>query len=164
MIRATPIALVLLGGCAGTSTTPTPSLAPRAAEKLGFGEPEQVVVPVTADPVLDARVAALRTRLAMIAAGFDRDAAAAERAARVGAARSAGSEAWLNAQAALAQLDDWRAQASSVVTEADEAAVERAAALLGDYPGLESFATAARAEAARQSAAITRLQALTPTG
>ena len=112
--------------------------------------------------MLDARIAALATRMKAVAAGFDADAAKAERLARASGARTVGSDAWLDAQSALAGLDDWRAQATTVASDAEAAGSERAATLAPPYPALEALQKAADAEATRQDATIKRLQDALP--
>jgi len=155
--------IVLALSSCGRTDGAYPSLAVRPAEARGFAEPDAPPpAPAAPDPVLDARVAQSRRSLAVIASGFDRDAAAAQTAAGRTGAHVAGSDAWLDAQTALAQLDDWRSQASSAVTDADALASARAVALQPDYPGIETLRTAAAAEVARQDAAIRRLAALLP--
>lgn len=155
-------ALLLLAGCARDETT-YPSLAPRAVEKLGFAEPEAPPpAAVAPDPALDRTIAAKESALAAIVRGFDGDAARAERMAAAAKGRAVGSDAWLEAQTALAALDDWRAQATALVTDLDTLAADRAATLAPDYPALAGLRTRAQAEAARQSAAIARLTASLP--
>ena len=140
-----------------------PSLAQRPAEKRGFAEPEAPPPqPVAVDPALDARIKAMETTLATIVAGYDRDAARATAGAAKPGARTIGSDAWLDAQTALAALDDWRAQASSLATDADGLASARAATLAPTYPALERVRTAAAAEVARQDAGIRALSARLP--
>ena len=156
-------AAALLGGCADR-TSGSPSLAPRPIEKLGFAEPEAPApLPVTADPALDAALAAIAVRLEAVATGFGTDAGKAQAAARRARGQSVGSEAWLDAQAALAGLDDWRAQASAIVTDLDQLASERAAALAPDYPALVPLRARAQAEADGQADTIGRIQASLPT-
>lgn len=142
-----------------------PSLALRPAEARGFAEPEApAAAPVAADAALDARVAEARQSLARIARGFDRSAIAARAAAGRSGARTAGSDAWLDGQTALAMLDDWRAQASAAAADVDTLASTRAAALRPAYPEVETLRTAAAAEVARQDAAIRGLAAALPGG
>ena len=82
MIRpSTAVAFLLaIGGCAGDGAT-YPSLAPRAIEKKGFAEPDVPAAVATPDAALDARLAALGTRLEEIAKGFAERARDAERQA-----------------------------------------------------------------------------------
>jgi hypothetical protein len=158
--RIRPAALLLaLAGCAA-DVTRYPSLAPRAVEKAGFVEPVAPVAVATPDAALDSRLAGLAARLDAIAAGFAGAATVAERAAVAARGKPAGSEAWLDAQTALAQLDDWRAQASGLATDVEQVAIERGAALAPDYPALAALAARVDADAARQDQTIARLQAM----
>ncbi|MDB5696703.1 MAG: hypothetical protein JWN21_2246 [Sphingomonas bacterium] len=151
-----------LAGCA-VDRAGYPSLAPRAAERLGFNEPAIAApAPLVADPALNARLATLATTLATVTKGFDADAARARRAAGVGTARTVGSDAWLDAQSALAVLDDWRAQASALATELEALAGERAASVGTPYPALDRLRERASAEAGRQSAGIAAIGATLP--
>lgn len=155
-------ASLLLAGCA-TRADDFPSLSPRAAEKIGFAEPvAKPAAPVQPDPVLDARIGALDSQLATIAKGFDADAAIAGRAAGAARGKAVGSEAWITAETALAQLDDWRAQASSLATDAEALATERAASLAPAYPALDALVTRVEAEAGREGTTIEQLQAGLP--
>ena len=150
-------------GCARDEAT-YPSLAPRAAERLGFAEPTVAPpVPVTVDPALDTRLAGFAERLAAIVRGFDGDAARAKRAADVAGSTTVGSEAWVAAQTALASLDDWRAQAGGLASEIDDAARERAATIGTAYPPLDALRTQADAAATRQGEIIATIGATLPT-
>ena len=128
MKTAAALALVALSlaGCT-RDTTAYPSLAPRAVEQLGFAEPEVPIVEAKPDPALDARIVALGRSLDGTTTGFTADAAKAETAGARARGKPVGSDAWLDAQTALAQLDDWRAQTSSLLTDADGLASDRAA-------------------------------------
>ncbi len=155
-----PIALLpcLLSACAADDTR-YPSLARRAVEDADFREPPATTpAPPTSDPALDARIAALLDRLKTVAAGFDRDAAAARRLVAVRGAGTTGSEPWLAAQSALAELDDWRAQTGSIAADADDLGSERAAKLLPPYPVLTAAQGKIAAEVARQGKVLDGLQ------
>jgi len=156
------IAFVALPACSRDATV-YPSLAQRPTETRGFAEPAAPApVPVSADPALDTAIAGLTRRLTAIRAGFDGDAARAERAAQAARGRTVGSDAWLSAQTALAALDDWRAQASSLASDAGELASARAATLAAPYPALDTVQATLAAEVTRQDAAIGRIQATLP--
>lgn len=140
-----------------------PSLAPRAVERVGFTEPVRPVAVATPDPALDADIARLRGTLATVTAGFAADAAKAQAAADRARGAAPGSDPWLEAQTALAQLDDWRAQSSSLLTDVETRASERAGKLLPAYPALDALRETIAAENAKQAAMIDRLQrGLTP--
>ncbi len=156
------LAVLSLAGCT-RDTTAYPSLAPRAVEKLGFAEPEVPIVEAKPDPALDARIATLGTSLDGIANGFAADAGKAQAASGRARGKAVGSDAWLDAQTALAQLDDWRAQGSSLLTDIEQIASERAAKLEPEYPALVALRARVAAEAQRQGETIDRLQAALPT-
>jgi hypothetical protein len=158
---ALTILALSLAGCT-RDTTAYPSLAPRAVEKLGFAEPEVPIVEAKPDPALDARLATLERSLDGTTKGFAADAARAEAAGARARGKPVGSDAWLDAQTALAQLDDWRAQTSVLLTDADQIASDRAAALTPAYPALAALRERIASEAQRQAAAIDRLQAALP--
>lgn len=166
MMRTLPplACLLLLAACARDAAAGDyPSLARRPVEELGFAEPAlPPAPPLTADPALDARIAAMRGRLDAIAAGFARDAVTAERLGRAARGVAVGGEAWLTAQSSLAQLDDWRAQVTGLASEADTLAADRAARLAPAYPALAAASDSIRSEGDRQTETIRRIQALTP--
>ena len=162
MTKAALLLLPLLAACVRDDGR-YPSLAERPAEKRGFAEPEAAPpVAVAADPALDARVAALRRTLDGIGSDFNRDAARAETAAGRAGARTVGSDSWLNAQTALAGLDDWRAQAAELATDAEQLGGERAATLALPYPALEALERDAGALVTRLDARIRALSERLP--
>jgi MoxR-like ATPase len=158
-LLAPPLLGLIAAGC--TTAEHYPSLLPRAAETQSSAEP--VAPPPAAsiaDPALDARITATLRKLDASVAAFD---AAAIRAARqVGAARGspAGSEAWLDAQVALAELDGLRSATREVVTDLDVIAGERATALAPDYPALDAAIERSRAASDAQGARIAELQGM----
>ncbi len=156
-----PLAPLLLSlACAGCARDagPYPSLSPRAVEKLGFDEPDAPPpARIVADPDLDVDVAAAGARRDKASADFTRALVGVERSARAARGAAVGSEAWLTAQTALAELDGLRAEVSEVLAGLDERAVERAATLAPDYPSLEAARARLRDELERQATAIARI-------
>lgn len=155
----------LLGMFAWGCATPDgyPSLLPRAAETQSLAEPVAPPAPALADPTLDARIAAALRMLEERVGAFD--SAAARAGGQVAAARGApaGSEPWLDAQVALAELDAAHSATREIVTDLEDAAGERAIALAPDYPGLDAAIGRARAATKAQAARIAALQgALSP--
>jgi hypothetical protein len=152
--------LLLILACSGCARDdgPYPSLAPRAIEKLGFDEPDAPPpAPVAADPALDVEVAAADARLNKAARDFTDALVRVEAAARAARGAAVGSERWIAAQVALAELDASRAEMSEVLSNLDELAVKRAATLAPDYPALEAARARVRTELDRQATAITRI-------
>lgn len=153
---------IAIAGCT-RDTTPYPSLGVRAVEGRGFAEPAAAAPAVAApDPAIDARLSALSDRLDIVSRGFATERQRAERAARAAAGRPVGSEPWLDAQAAIAGLDDRRAEASAITTDIEALAIDRAASLAPAYPALAALAARAADETAQQDAAIARLAGSLP--
>ena len=161
MIRRLFVALPILAAtsCAPTGTT-YPSLARRAVEGRGFAEPVVPVAPVMPDPALDAQMSVLAARLDSIGNDFAAAAATAQRRAAGARGKPAGSEPWLEAQTALAALDDWRAQISALATDVEQLAIARAATLAPPYPAVTALSERADAEVRRQGETIARIQAM----
>ena len=159
----TPVlATILLAGCAADPTA-YPSLAPRAVEKLGFEEPVTPPAPLITDPALDARIAAAAAKRADAARAFDAAATRAERLARAARGAAAGSDRWLDAQTALAELDSLRAAHGEAAGVLEHMAAQRAQALLPAYPALEKAREEAKAAATAQTQRIDALtRALAP--
>ncbi len=155
---ASPLLALLMAGCAASGSYP--SLLPRAAESTDTAEPA-VAPPVTAvaDPALDAAIADALTAVEERSAAFDAAASRAEQ--RVAAARgaSAGSDAWLDAQLALADLDTLRASTLELSTGLEDTARQRALSLAPDYPALSAAVERIRAVTTAQAGRITALQA-----
>lgn len=148
------LAALLLPGCAA-DLSGYPSLAPRAAEREGFAEPAAPPPPpVVADPALDARIAAAERDAAAAQRRFD--AAFTRAAAQVRAARGAraGSDAWLDAQTAVATLDTERADYRNAFAALEDLAAQRAQALEAPYPALDAAVERARAAAGEQTRRI----------
>ena len=163
MIRvALFLSALLLAGCAHDGGTAYPSLAPRPVERLGFAEPVRPAAVLVPDPALDAQIVQQQAGLDHIVAGFTAAAGTAERAVAGAAGRPVGSDAWLDAQAALTRLDDWQTQISALAGTIDAAASARAAQLQPAYPALDALAAHAAAEAERETGTIERLQRALP--
>ena len=169
MKRLTPLASMalslglFLGGCAADDAKHYPSLLPRPIESRSDAEPVAPPPPVaTPDAPTDARLAALRATLGESATAFAPAADRAEQAARAAKGQPAGSEAWITAETALAELDGYRATSSATLTDIEEMAIERATTLQPPYPGIEALRTAADAQLTAQSARIAAIQAMLP--
>jgi len=155
--------LALLCGCAEQATGHYPSLLPRPIEATSVAEPESPPpAPVVADPALDAKLATMKAALAESVAAFNPAAERAERAAMAAKGLPAGSEGWITAQSALAELDGYRADTSAKVTDIEDLAIGRAVAGQPDYPGIETLRTEANAQLQAQSARIAAIQATLP--
>jgi hypothetical protein len=155
------IAVAGLAGCAGGNGA-FPSLAPRPIERIGEETPPRPAPTATPDAALDARLTRLQADLAGAARAFEP--AAAHARTLVAAARSAGigSDAWLDAQTALAELDGIRAESTAAMGALDELAIDRATALAPAYPALDSLHDKGEAQVADETATIAALQQQLP--
>lgn len=161
-----PLALLaplsLLAACASDPTV-YPSLAPRPVEKLGFAEPVTApAAPAAQDPALDGELAAIVAKGSAAARDFDRAATRAATLARAAKGAKVGSDAWIAAQTAIADLDALRSSHGDTVGTLDDLASGRAAALQPPYPALEQALANARATAEAQTARIDALAASLP--
>jgi len=169
MKRLTPLACttlafgLFLGGCAAPDAGHYPSLLPRPIESRSNAEPVAPPPPVaTPDAPTDAKLAALQKTLGESASAFAPAADRAEQAAQAAKGQAAGSEAWITAEMALAELDGYRATTSATLTDVEEMAIERAAAMQPAYPGIEALRAAADVQLTAQSARIAAIQAMLP--
>ena len=162
MRSALLLGLLLLAGCAGRANYP--SLLPRAIESRNDAEPVRVPTVAAADPRLDTQIAEARVALERAAKDF---APYAERAATLVAKAKgapAGSEAWLDAQAALADLDVLRGESSARTSDLEVLTIERASAGAPPYPALDAAYAAAQAQLREQTEKTAQLSAQLPTG
>ncbi|RIA46785.1 hypothetical protein DFR49_1344 [Hephaestia caeni] len=157
-------ATILIAACTPT-TVDAPSLLPRANEKLSFDEPDAPpLAAVVPDPALDAAIGGAAKALTAAADRFAGDATRAE--ALIDAARGAapGSDSWLDAQVALAGLDDDRATSLAILSDLDQRAADHGITGAPAYPALERLRARAQAQVAAQTARIAALSARLPTG
>ncbi|OWK33075.1 hypothetical protein SPMU_14200 [Sphingomonas mucosissima] len=149
---------LLITGC--TAPASYPSLLPRVTESRSWEEPVIAApAPDVADPALDAKIADAMKILEERAAAFDAAGARGERLVASARGTAAGSEAWLNAQVALAELDALRSSTSEIALTLDDLASERALSLAPEYQPLTTAADRVRAAMKRQAERIATLQA-----
>ncbi|MBX9797724.1 hypothetical protein [Sphingomonas sp.] len=153
--------LVPLAGCAARPNTP--SLLPRGIENQSEAVQPRRAAPVEADPAINARIEQAEKSLAATQRTFDAYAARAETLVAAARGQPAGSEAWLNAQAAIADLDVLRAQSSLEATDLERIAMDRAAAGKPPYPGLDDSYRAAQSHYEAQAKTIMALAVQLPT-
>ena len=154
--------LWLIAACASDPTV-YPSLAPRPVEKLGFEEPTPPPPsPTGPDTALDAALASNARQRVTAARDFNRAADRADRLVRAARDARVGSDAWIAAQSAIADLDALRSTYGDTIDALDELARSRAAALQPAYPALDEALDAARATARAQTSRIDALGAALP--
>ena len=153
-----PALSLALAGCT-QSPDAYPSLLPRPIESQSLAEPERPAAVARPDATLDARIA---EATATLQTGNQRFAAAAQEAeAKVAVARGVaeGSEAWLDAQTALSNLESLRAPILTTLAALETLASERGQAGQPAYPALDSAVAAADAMATAQGDRIGALEA-----
>ncbi|MBX9883304.1 MAG: hypothetical protein K2X73_15230 [Sphingomonas sp.] len=160
MVRAL-LLLLLLAGCAGRRDYP--SLLPRTIETRNDAEPVRPAAIAQPDSALDAKIAEARAALERSAKSFTPYAERATGLVARAKEAPAGSEAWLDAQAALADLDILRAESSARTSDLELLTIERAAAVAPPYPALDAAYAEAKAQLEAQEARITALTQQLPT-
>jgi hypothetical protein len=130
-------ALTCLAACTVADDS-YPSLLPRPIESRSDAEPLRPDIVAAPDPALDARIA--EQRAAGEAASRRFNVAAVEAETRVAVARglAVGSEPWIRAQTALADLDPIRGELAGIVAGLEEIAIARASAGEPAYPALDA--------------------------
>lgn len=157
--RLQPLIALCLAGCTANTGGRYPSLAPRAAEAKGFEEPGIAPqAPAAPDPALDALIAAATNALADEGKAFDAAARLAASRAATARGKPPGSDAWLDAQTALGELDVARADAADPLATLEQLAIDRTATLSVAYPKLDDALVAARAQVAAMSMRIDEIQ------
>lgn len=134
-------ALALPIGMLAACTTPNgeyPSLLPRPIESRDDAEPVRPDPVAAPDSALDTRIAQKREAAAAAAKRFQAAAVTAESRVAVARGVPVGSEAWVAAQTALADLDSIRGETVELVTELEEVASARALAGTPAYPALNA--------------------------
>lgn len=150
---------LLASGCA-QERGDFPSLLPRAIEQRSDAEPVRPVPVATADPALDAQVEKLRAAIDAAGRSFGKAADRAEQRARAAKGAAEGSERWLDAQTALAEVDVARSDIQQPIAELERLAIDRAAAGEPVYPALDAALEAARKQAADQVARVRAIEAM----
>jgi hypothetical protein len=159
------LALLLSAGCSQSRVDDYPSLLPRPIEKRGFAEPEPKAPPVVRpDPALDTAIAKQRAALSAAAAAFGTQAERAERLASRARGAAAGSESWIAAQVALAELDTLRGATAGALADIERLAIDRAAKGEPPYPALEVLLADARRQNEGEVARIGGIEASMPRG
>jgi hypothetical protein len=164
ILRFAPALLLLVTGCAEHSKDHFPSLLPRAVEKQDAIDTEVDAPPpaVTSDPTLDAKAADVRKSVAAMHTTFAGAAARADGLVSAAVGKAVGSDPWIAAQSALAELDTYRADSLALLTDLDQAAITRAATGEQAYPELSAAHDTAQAEFDAESARIRALSGRLP--
>ena len=156
------IAMFLALGLVGCTETQGvyPSLALRPIESRSDAEPEVVTPVASPDAELDKKIAAIGAKLGASEAAFAASAATAESAARSPAAQAVGSNEWVRAESALADLDSLRVDTLGAVTDIDQLTSERGVTGDPPYPALEDARAKAQAQLDAQQTKIGAIKAI----
>lgn len=158
MRRPALLTLIALAGCTQAPDR-YPSLLPRPAESQSAAEPLRPVPQASPDTALDARLAQITAQLDAAHARFTEAAQGAEAKVAVARGVAEGSEAWLDAHAALSGLETLRAPSLDALSELDRLAIDRGATGQPPYPALEEANRFAQQLSAEQSDRILALEA-----
>lgn len=115
-----------------------PSLLPRPIESRDEAEPVHPDPVATPDSALDARIAQKRAAAADAGKRFQAAAITAESRVAVARGVAQGSDAWVAAQTALADLDAVRGETVELVTALEQEASARAQSGTPAYPALDA--------------------------
>ncbi len=159
-----PLAIALVpAACAAPRDDGYPSLLPRPIEKRGFADPTPAPPPVAQnDPALEVEIDRQRGALARAGMSFTAKADEAERLAARARGAAAGSEPWIAAQVALAELDTLRSGSAGALADIERLAIDRASEGKPPYPKLETLLADARTQNAGEAERITRIEGMMP--
>ncbi|MCP3729022.1 hypothetical protein M9978_01130 [Sphingomonas sp. MG17] len=115
-----------------------PSLLPRPIESRSDAEPVRPDPVATPDAALDRRIAEQRALSDAAARRFQSAALEAETRVAVARGLAIGSEPWVRAQTALADLAPIRGETTQIVSSLEETAIARASAGEAPYPALDA--------------------------
>ncbi len=163
MIRTRSLAPFLLTttllGSACTETPGVyPSLALRPIESRSDAEPVAAPPgPVAPDPALDTQIATAMAAVGTAHAAYTAAAGKAESAASKPGSQLVGSDSWVGAQAALADLDTQRSETVTAASQLEQMITDRGVAGEPPYPALDDAHDKAQAvidEERKRTAAI----------
>jgi hypothetical protein len=136
-----------------------PSLLPRPIESRSDAEPVRPDPVATPDAALDRRIAEPRALADAAAKRFQSAALEAETRVAVARGLAIGSEPWVRAQTALADLAPIRGETTQIVSSLEETAIARASAGEAPYPALDAAITELGAIAQDQGDRVAALEA-----
>lgn len=149
-----------LGLCAcSTAGDGYPSLLPRPIEQRPDRDPVRPDPVATPDSALDSRIAAQRTAAEAIATRFRSQAMETESRVAIARGVAIGSESWIAAQVALADLNRTRGELVAILTDLESVAAARFQAGDARYPALDSAIATLSTRAAEQAEQVRALEA-----
>ncbi|WP_299424191.1 hypothetical protein [Sphingomonas bacterium] len=159
MIRRSLFLVVLLAaGCAAADKYP--SLALRPIESRSDDEVVTPVAAATPDAALDAQLGTVSAKLAKIDTDFAAISARADTAAKAPGAQAVGSDQWLAAQSALAEMDGLGGDTLGTVSDLEQMTTARGEAGQPPYPALDALRARAQDQADAETAKVAAIKAL----
>jgi len=155
-----PIALLaVLSLAACTTPGQYPSLAQRPIETRSDDVVAPPPAPLVADPVLDQKIATATAALAGNDAAFTAGTAKAQAAIKVPGAQAIGSDPWVGAQAAIADLGVLRGDTLGLMTDLEQMSSDRDASGQPPYPSLNAAYAKAKAQLDAQDKTLAAIKA-----
>lgn len=151
--------LVMTGGC-NALRVDAPSLLPRPIESRSDAEPVRTIVETPPDAAFASRIVAAEKGFDDATKGFAAVLKTAEPRIAASAKAASGSDAWIDAQAALGELGGARGTTDAALADLEELAIARGSAGLPPLAALDTRIAAANAEVDRQSEVVERLKAI----
>jgi hypothetical protein len=160
MIRRSLLLIVLLTAGCVEATDKYPSLAARPIESRSDAETVTPAPDAAPDAALDAQVTTIGAQLAKIDTDFTAVAVRADTAARSRGAQAIGSDQWLAAQSALAEMDGLHGDSLGIVSDVERLVTDRGDAALPPYPSLDALRGKAQDQADAEAAKVAAIKAL----
>lgn len=160
MIRRPLLLVVLLAAGCAQATDKYPSLALRPIESRSEDEVFTPVAAATPDAALDAQLGTVSAKLAKIDTDFAAISARADTAAKARGAQAVGSDQWLAAQTALAEIDGLRGDTLGTVSDLEQMTTARGEAGQPPYPALDALRARAQAQLDAESGKIASIKAV----
>lgn len=153
------ILAALVSGCAPMPDSGRfPSLLPRAIESRSDAVETPPPAIATPDPMLDARLGEIERALREATQAFDNGYARADRLANAARGSRAGSDTWLDAQVALAELDVLRTDTRLAIADLEQLEADRALELVPEYPAITALVATAKAQETQQNERISSVE------
>lgn len=149
---------VSAAGCAQASDK-YPSLALRPIETRSDAETVAPMPEATPDAGLDAQIAAAAGKLAQLDNDFTAGAAKADAAAKARGAQATGSDQWLTAQTALADIEALRGDMLGAVSDIERMVTDRGEAGQPPYPTLDALRAKAQDQLDAATARVAAIKA-----
>ncbi|HEX4693419.1 hypothetical protein [Sphingomonas sp.] len=160
MKRLPALLLVLLAAGCAESADKYPSLALRPIESRSDAVVVTPTPAATPDAALDSQIATQAAKLAQIDQDFAAGAARAESAAKARGALAVGSDQWVAAQGALAELEGLRGDTLGMASDLERMTIDRATAGEPPYPALDALLGKAQAQLNGELARIAAVKAM----